>query len=83
MNREGKNLSPIYDRDNIALFSVLKSIIDTKSCFIIANTHLLFNVNRGDIKLGQIYQVLNGLDKLKRIYQMYLINDLDVTKKLI
>jgi len=65
MNNEGKDISPIYDRDNIALFCVLKSVINSNLCFIIANTHLLFNVNRGDIKLGQIYQILNGLNKLK------------------
>jgi hypothetical protein len=61
-----KDLSSVYDRDNICIFAVLQYLNYPEICFIVANTHLLFNNNRGDVKLGQIYQALNSIDLLKK-----------------
>jgi hypothetical protein len=71
MNKSSKDISPVYDRDNICLFAVLKNTSIPDSCFIVANTHLLFNSGRGDVKLGQVYQVLSTLDGLKKNYGKY------------
>jgi len=60
--------SKIYCKDNICLFTVLKPKFCEKVYFIVANTHILFNINRGDIKLGQVYQILNSLRLLKDKY---------------
>jgi hypothetical protein len=75
MNKDGKDISFIYDRDNIALFCVLKCITNHDTCFIISNAHLLYNVKRGDIKLGQTYQLAESLAKLKAFYSRYLITN--------
>jgi mRNA deadenylase 3'-5' endonuclease subunit Ccr4 len=63
-----KNLSNIYDKDNICLFAALE-LKNTNTAFIVANSHLLFNNNRGDIKLAQAYQILNGIKQLKEFYK--------------
>lgn len=68
MNNSSKDISQIYDRDNICLFAVLSYIAIPNICFIIANYHLLFNNNRGDIKLGQMYQTISTLQTLKYTY---------------
>ncbi len=58
------------DRDNIALLVKLtplkqKSGVPSKKArLIIANTHLLFNPRRGDIKLAQMMLFLAEIDKL-------------------
>jgi hypothetical protein len=69
MNISNKNLSSIYDRDNISIFAVLKYTIKPDFCFIVANAHLLFNNNRGDIKLAQSYQILNSMKVLREFYK--------------
>ena len=71
MNKDGKDVSVIYDRDNIALFCVLKSISNPDTCFIVSNAHLLYNIKRGDIKLGQSYQLAESIAKLKSYYSRY------------
>ncbi|KAF4127362.1 Endonuclease/Exonuclease/phosphatase family [Phytophthora infestans] len=61
---------PVLDRDNIALTAV----VETKSCvggsiparFVVANTHLLFNPNRGEIKLAQLDMLLKHLTSLRQ-----------------
>ncbi len=58
----------IYSRDNVAIFAVLKLKANPKKGFIVCSTHILFNQNRGDIKLGQITQVLEILKKLVSKY---------------
>lgn len=64
MNQSTKDISPIYDRDNCAVLVTLK--VKSNGRFIVAAcTHLLFNKNRGDIKLAQIYQLSRAIDKLK------------------
>lgn len=68
MNKHPKNISMIYDRDNIAVFVILRLLSDPKCCFIVANAHLLYNNKRGDIKLAQAYQIASSLSKLKSHY---------------
>jgi mRNA deadenylase 3'-5' endonuclease subunit Ccr4 len=68
MNQSSKNISEVYDRDNIAIFAVLQYLSKPDVSFIISNMHVLFNNNRGDIKLAQVYQVLNSLKVLKNYY---------------
>lgn len=60
------------DRDNIALLVVLKhQELNQLICF--ANTHILFNPKRGDIKLGQIKLLLDHLSQLKEKYRDLII----------
>lgn len=68
MNHSTNNISSVYDRDNISLFAILKYASNPNIGFIIGNGHLLFNLNRGDIKLGQILQITNTLTLLKKSY---------------
>lgn len=71
MNITAQNISPIYDRDNICLIGVFQYVLDPKMCFIVSNIHVLFNNNRGDVKLGQVYQTLNTLQALKNHYTQF------------
>ena len=64
MNESNKDISPIYDRDNCAAIATL-SVNNTNTILIVASVHLLFNKSRGDIKLAQIYQLINAITKLK------------------
>jgi hypothetical protein len=68
MNKDRNDVSMIYDRDNIVLFAVLKYLSNPDICLIVANAHLLYNTKRGDIKLGQTYQLTNALTKIKQFY---------------
>ncbi len=68
MNQTSKDISDVYNRDNIALFAVLQYIAKPEICFIVTNTHILFNNNRGDVKLAQVYQVINSLNIFKNYY---------------
>eukprot|EP00921_Rhytidocystis_pertsovi_P002588 GHVQ01004479.1.p1 GENE.GHVQ01004479.1~~GHVQ01004479.1.p1 ORF type:complete len:639 (+),score=84.49 GHVQ01004479.1:657-2573(+) len=64
----------LMDRDQVALILVLRdnltSIPEGRSrqpprsdYLVVANTHLLFNTKRGDVKLGQLCMLLDGLQK--------------------
>lgn len=56
----------ILDRDNVALIVKLKPLsghVESNRRLFIANTHLLFNPRRGDIKLAQVMILLAELDK--------------------
>jgi len=61
----------IYSRDNIAVFAVLRLNSNPKKGFIVCSTHIIFNSSRGDIKLGQITQVLNTIKQLIGKYCNY------------
>ncbi|XP_071962266.1 uncharacterized protein [Antedon mediterranea] len=53
----------ILDRDNVGLIAVLKSKqVSCRLC--VANTHLLFNPKRGDIKLAQLSNLLAEIDEV-------------------
>lgn len=64
---------PIMDRDNVALLTLLyPRYQDGGTChttaLCVVNTHLLFNKNRGDIKLLQLACLFAEIDKLKKEY---------------
>jgi len=65
MNISSKDVSEIYSRDNIGILAVLSYTAYPEVCFVVANTHILFNRNRGDIKLAQVYQLTNTMNILK------------------
>lgn len=69
MNKTNRDISPIYDRDNIGLFGIFSIKGDSESIIITAVTHLVFNKGRGDIKLAQAYQLVKAMDILKRKYE--------------
>jgi hypothetical protein len=83
MNKDSKNISIIYDRDNVSVFAVLKFLSNPDTCFIVSSTHLLYNSKRGDIKLGQTYQLIDGLSKLKSYCSTYNIFNIVNSRMLI
>ena len=67
-----KDLNYLLNRDNVAIIGVLspKRFKNKKpySKLILATTHLLFNPNRGDIKLAQLRLLLAELDRVVSLY---------------
>ena len=66
--------SVIYNKDNIAIFTLLKSKIKYNNLkdndlLLITCSHILFNDNRGDIKLAQIYQLQKSFTLIKKKYK--------------
>uniref|UniRef100_A0A3Q3AJK6 Protein angel homolog 2-like n=1 Tax=Kryptolebias marmoratus TaxID=37003 RepID=A0A3Q3AJK6_KRYMA len=62
----------LLDRDNVGLVVLLQpnnSIgrSDSSSFICVANTHLLYNPRRGDIKLAQLAILLAEIDRLSRL----------------
>ncbi|KAG7389709.1 RNA exonuclease ngl2 [Phytophthora pseudosyringae] len=61
---------PVLNRDNIALTAVVEAKNGTNGSgtarFVVANTHLLFNPNRGEIKLAQLDMLLKHLTSLRQ-----------------
>ena len=56
----------VLDRDNVALIVKLKPLsehVPPERRVCVANTHLLFNPRRGDVKLAQLMVLLAELDK--------------------
>jgi mRNA deadenylase 3'-5' endonuclease subunit Ccr4 len=47
---------------------VLKHRTLTNQILFVATTHILFNQNRGDTKLGQVLQITRALQKLQEVY---------------
>ncbi|KAF0693619.1 Aste57867_15484 [Aphanomyces stellatus] len=69
----------ILDRDNVALVLVLTHK-PTNETIAVANTHILFNPRRGDVKLAQLqllFETLRGLDTT----QIVLCGDFNLTPK--
>lgn len=61
------DLTSILNRDNVGIIAVFKPMFDCKlesSQLVIANTHLIFNPRRSDIKLAQLKYFLTELEKL-------------------
>ena len=60
----------LMDRDNIGLVVALEpkeyGRISKKPTIFVANTHLLFNKNRGDIKLLQLAKLLSEIDEMSK-----------------
>ena len=60
----------LMDRDNIGLIVALEpkehGRVSKKPTIFVANTHLLFNKNRGDIKLLQLAKLLSEIDEMSK-----------------
>lgn len=56
---------PVLDRDNVGLLLKLTPISGPSCPLIIANTHLLYNPKRGDIRLCQTAMLLAEIDRLR------------------
>ena len=68
--------SVIYNKDNIAILTLLKSKIKYNNLkdndlLLITCSHILFNDNRGDIKLAQIYQLQKSFTLIKKKYKEF------------
>ena len=75
MNKDdGKDINGVYSRDNIALIGIFKIINRENMIILFATTQLIFNVKRGDIKLGQCYQLVKALEELRKKYEDELKN---------
>ncbi|XP_041661585.1 protein angel homolog 2 isoform X2 [Cheilinus undulatus] len=60
---------PLLDRDNVGLVLLLQpndTTGESDSCICVANTHLLYNPRRGDIKLAQLAILLAEINRLCR-----------------
>ena len=58
----------LFNKENVATMIVLESF-ETSFYYLIICSHLLFNNNRGDIKLGQIYQIIQSALLIKNYYK--------------
>ncbi|NXP89441.1 ANGE1 protein, partial [Passerina amoena] len=78
----------ILNRDNVGLVLLLQPVLPeglglkAVSPFCVANTHVLFNPRRGDIKLAQVALLLAEIDKIARTtegsyYPVILCGDLN------
>ena len=63
-----QNKQGVYQKENVAIFLFLKSL-ETNFYYLIICSHLLFNMRRGDIKLGQIYQIIQSAILFKSYYK--------------
>ena len=66
-----RNDSKVYNKDNVCVFAVLKHKKFSNMIFIVANTHVLFNINRGDTKIAQVMQIMNALSKLEEKFSNF------------
>uniref|UniRef100_A0A8C6TQE6 Angel homolog 2 (Drosophila) n=2 Tax=Neogobius melanostomus TaxID=47308 RepID=A0A8C6TQE6_9GOBI len=57
----------LLDRDNVGLVVRLSPASDPASSFCVANTHLLYNPRRGDIKLAQLAILLAEVKRMSRL----------------
>jgi mRNA deadenylase 3'-5' endonuclease subunit Ccr4 len=62
--------SNIYNKENVAIFLLLQSY-KTSFYYLVICSHLLFNCSRGDIKMGQIYQIIQSALLIKSYYSSY------------
>uniref|UniRef100_A0AAV2KDP3 Endonuclease/exonuclease/phosphatase domain-containing protein n=1 Tax=Knipowitschia caucasica TaxID=637954 RepID=A0AAV2KDP3_KNICA len=74
----------LLDRDNVGLVVQLSPASDPTSSFCVANTHLLYNPRRGDIKLAQLAILLAELQRSSRLpdgssYPVVLCGDFNST----
>lgn len=57
----------LLDRDNVGLVVLLQPRLNPSAVILVANTHLLYNPRRGDIKLAQLAILLAEIDRLSRL----------------
>lgn len=60
------DVSNLLDKDNVALLAKLRPIGVNDTNLVIANTHLLFNPKRGDIKIAQLRLLLAEIQQFAR-----------------
>lgn len=60
------DMTNLLNRDNVGIIAVLKpkSTFESESRLVIANTHLIFNPKRCDIKLAQLKLFLSELEEI-------------------
>ena len=54
----------LFSKPQIAVFVALR-LNSTSKIFLVCNTHLIFNNNRGDMKLGQVHILSKCIQFLK------------------
>lgn len=64
---DGSTPLTFMDRDNVAQVAALRNRA-TGYVVIVGNCHLIFNQNRGDIKLAQVMGMLRVIAEFKRIF---------------
>mmetsp|Transcript_12921 Transcript_12921/g.12813 ORF Transcript_12921/g.12813 Transcript_12921/m.12813 type:complete len:174 (-) Transcript_12921:624-1145(-) len=60
--------SNLYNKDKLCLILALKSLQDPTKILLVANTHINFNITRGDIKLAEVRLITDALAQLKNYY---------------
>ena len=66
---------PLLNKDNVCLIVVLQMLPEQENnILIVANTHLLYNDNRGQIKITQIYLALQACSLLAEKYNRLNVN---------
>lgn len=66
----GQNLSSeLYCKPQVQLILVLQYVEFPSKLLIISNTHLYFNINRGDVKLAQLKITTDTMQQLKDYYE--------------
>ncbi|KAL0037278.1 hypothetical protein WJX79_010116 [Trebouxia sp. C0005] len=63
------NFSHLGLRDNVAQIMVLENCSDHRNeHLVVANTHILFNPKRGEIKVAQVRIILEAVDAMCQLY---------------
>jgi len=62
----------VLDRPNVALLMLLEPVVQSRqsrssACVCVANTHLLYNPGRGDVKLAQLMFLFAAIDEVAGI----------------
>jgi protein angel len=65
----GKGGTGLYEKGNCCLIMALRPKDDSQRMYLVANTHLNFNSNRGDIKFSEIKLMTDALSKLREYYR--------------
>lgn len=61
----------MYEKGNCCLILALQPIGKEDQVYIVANTHLNFNSNRGDIKLAEIKTLTDAIHHIKGYYSNF------------
>ena len=65
----GKGGMGLYEKGNCCLIYALRPKDHQDRIYLVANTHLNFNSNRGDIKLSEIKLMTDSLTQLRSYYK--------------
>ena len=61
--------SELFNKDKLCLILVLRSLQFKNKLLLIGNTHINFNLNRGDIKIAEVKVMTEALSLLKHFYE--------------